>query len=64
MRQDDLIAIAIMAILGNAPLLFIIFSEAVKAKRRDKYLLIQARLLAEIAKKQGVDPEVINQITK
>ena len=62
MDQSNLLPIAFLAVLGNAIIIYLVFSEAVKAKRRDRYLLIQAKILVEIAKQQGVDPVLLDKI--
>jgi len=62
MRSDDLLLIAALALVANAIVLYFIINSATASKKKVKIMEAQLLLLAEMAKKQGVEVDEITKI--
>jgi hypothetical protein len=57
--NEEILIYAIVGIIVNCAILYIIIAAATRANTRAKYEWVQAELLAKIARAQGVSEEEI-----
>jgi hypothetical protein len=62
MDNNELLFIAVAALIFNALILYVVISAATKASKRARYEWAQMELLAKIARAQGVPEAEIKAI--